>query len=88
MKSVGVVADKDEVKTMVDKLKGKDLKERIASGQLKFAAMGGGGGGAAAASAPAAGGAGDAPAKEEEKPKEEEEEEDVDMGGLFGDDGY
>ena len=81
LKEVGVTADKENVKTMINKLKGQDLTKLINDGYGKFAAMGGGG---AAAPAESTGAPADKP-KEAEK-KEEEPEEDVDMGGLFGDD--
>ena len=82
LKEVGVTADKDSVKTLIDKLDGQDLPKLINAGYEKFAAVGGGG--AAAGGAAPAGG--DAPAAEAKKEEEPEEEANVDMGGLFGDD--
>ena len=55
-----------------------DLLSNIGSAPVAAAAPAGG--------APAAASAAPAEKKKEEKPKEEEQE--VDMGGLFGDDGY
>ena len=85
LKEVGVVADKADVKALVDKLKGKNLTTVINEGFGKFAALGGGGGGGASA-APAGGAGGDAPAaeKKEEAKKVEEEEEEMDMGDFWG----
>ena len=82
MKEVGVAADKENLKVMIEKLKGKSIPELIAQGRSQFASMPAGGSGAPAA-APASSGA---PAKKEEPKKEEpqEEEVDVDMGDLFG----
>ena len=86
LKEVGVVADKGDVKALVDKLKGKNLTTVINEGFGKFAALGGGGGGGAASAAPAGGAGGDAPAaeKKEEAKKVEEEEEEMDMGDFWG----
>lgn len=80
MKEVGVAADKESLKVMMEKVGGKSIPTLVAQGRTQFASMpaGGSGGSApaqAATSAPAA-------AKVEEKPKEEEI--DVDMGDLFG----
>merc|ERR550514_615670 len=74
LKDSGVAADKDNLKTLVEKLKGKKIHEMVAEGMGKFASMPSGGG-APAASAPVE-------AKKDE-PKEEEEA-DLDMGDLFG----
>jgi len=81
LKEVGVAADKENLKVMIEKLKGKSIPEIITAGQAKFASMPSCGGGAAAA-APTG-----APAAKKEEPKKEEpkeEEVDVDMGDLFG----
>lgn len=85
LKEVGVSADKDAVKVLIEKCSAKPLHELVAEGRGKFASMPAAG---APAAAVAATGAPAAAAKKEEKPKEEEPEEDVDMGGLFGDDDY
>merc|ERR1711976_529198 len=83
LSSVGIDAEDDRVKTVVEQLKGKNVEELMAEGMGKLASVPSGG------AAPAAGGAaagGDAPAgdKKEEKKEESEEEEDDDMGfGLF-----
>ena len=82
LKDVGVTADKENVKTMINKLKGQDLTKLINDGYGKFAAIGGGG----AAPAGDAGAAAPTEKPKEAEKKEEEPEEDVDMGGLFGDD--
>merc|ERR1712198_203203 len=84
--SVGIEAEDDKMKAVVNELKGKDLEALIAAGQQKLASVPSGGGVAVSAGgAPAA--AADAPAKEEakkEEKKEESEESDEDMGfGLF-----
>ena len=84
MKEVGVSADKESLKVMIQKIGGRSCQEIIKEGQGKMASMPAGGSGGAAASGAAAA-TEDAPAKEEEK-KEEEEEADVDMGDLFGGD--
>merc|ERR1719498_285538 len=83
LKDSGVAADKDNLKLLCEKLKGKKIHEMVAEGMGKFASMpsGGAGGAPAAAEAPAAG---KTEAKKEEPKKEEEEEADLDMGDLFG----
>jgi len=88
--AVGIQAEAEEVKRVIDSLSGKDIDTLIKEGKEKLAAIpsgGGGGGGGVGHAAPAAGGA--APAaggKKEEAPKEKEkeEEEEADMGfSLF-----
>ena len=81
LKEVGVAADKDSLKVMMEKLQGKSIPQLIALGHTKFASMPAGGSGGA--SAPAAGKPA-AAAKVEEKAPVKEEEADVDMGDLFG----
>jgi len=78
LKEAGAKADSDKVAALVKALEGKAFNELVSEGTKKLGSMG--------TAAPAA--AGGAPAKKVEAPKEEEPEEDVDMGGLFGDDGY
>ncbi|KAF2675146.1 ribosomal protein 60S [Microthyrium microscopicum] len=83
--SVGIEADDDRLKTLLDELKDKDINELIAAGTEKLASVpsGGAGGAAPAGGAGAAGGAAAEETKEEEK-EEEKEESDDDMGfGLF-----
>ena len=82
LKDVGVAADKDSLKVMMEKLAGKSIPQLIALGHTKFATMPSGGSGA---SAPAASSA-KVEAKAEEKAPVKEEEADVDMGDLFGGD--
>lgn len=88
MKEVGVQATKDDIDTLIKAVGGKKLDQLVRDGSKKLASVPSGGARAAASSsAPVAAPAGGAAApKKEEKPKEEEQE--VDMGGLFGDDGY
>ncbi|XP_055328529.1 uncharacterized protein LOC129581457 [Paramacrobiotus metropolitanus] len=90
LSSVGIDADKQRIKLVLEKLKGKNVEEVIAQGSKKLAALP-----AAGPAAPAAGATptvvkDDKPAakeeakKEEKKGKDKEEEEDDDMGfGLF-----
>merc|ERR1712121_314780 len=77
LSSVGVDADDEKVKMVVDQLAGMNIEELIEEGKGKLGSMPAAGA-APAAAAPAAGGAAAA------KVEEEEEEEDDDMGfGLF-----
>ena len=83
LKEAGIKSEADKVEKVIA-LNGKSFHEYVKSGTAKLASMG------SVASAPvAAAGKTAAPAKEavKEAPKEEEAA-DVDMGGLFGDDGY
>ena len=84
LSSVGVEADTEALKLVIDQLKGKNVEELIEEGMGKLASMPAGGGAAApAAAAGSGGGDAGAPAKEEKK-EEPEEESDDDMGmGLF-----
>merc|ERR1712170_189380 len=66
LSSVGIEAESDKVKKVIDELKGKDLEEVIAEGTKKLASVPSGGGGAPAAGGAATGG-GTAEAKEEKK---------------------
>eukprot|EP01016_Furgasonia_blochmanni_P028207 TRINITY_DN2964_c0_g1_i3.p1 TRINITY_DN2964_c0_g1~~TRINITY_DN2964_c0_g1_i3.p1 ORF type:complete len:159 (-),score=81.24 TRINITY_DN2964_c0_g1_i3:89-565(-) len=86
LKDGGVEANADDVNTVVNALKGKQLNEVITEGLKKVQTLSVGGGGGAAAPAPAAA-ATTAPAKKEEPKKKEEkvEEEDISAGGLFDD---
>jgi len=81
LKDSGIAADKDALKTLVEKMSGKKTHELVAEGRKQFASMPAGGAAAPATAAPA-GGAEAAPAKKEEKKAEPEE--DLDMGDLFG----
>merc|ERR550514_1527557 len=77
MKDSGVSADKEELKTMCEKMKGKKTHDLVAEGRGKFASMPAGGGAPSGGSAPAT----SAPAggkKEEEKKPEEEEDDGLD----------
>ncbi|OQV22162.1 hypothetical protein BV898_04008 [Hypsibius exemplaris] len=86
LSSVGIDADKNRVKLVLEKLKGKNIEATIAEGSKKLASLPAAGP-AAAAPAAAAKDAAKPAAKEEPKKKEEkkeEPEEDDDMGfGLF-----
>jgi len=84
MNSVGVEPDAQQLKIVMEQLKGKDVFQLIEEGQALLADMpmgGGGGEGSAAVAAPAAAEA----VKEEKKPVvEDSDESDSDMGmGLF-----
>ncbi|KAK7324873.1 hypothetical protein VNO77_28772 [Canavalia gladiata] len=86
--SVGVEAEEEMIKLLLDQCAGKDFNELIASGREQMAAVGSGGGAVAIAAAPgggaAAGGAAPAAEAKEEKKEEEKEESDDDMGfSLF-----
>jgi len=84
--SVGIEADNDRLKALIDELKDKDINELITEGASKLASVpsGGSGGGAAAPAGGAAGGDAGGDEKAEEKEEEKEEESDEDMGfGLF-----
>ena len=80
LKDVGVAADKENLKVMIEKLKGKEIHELVAAGMSKFASIPSGGAAAPSGAAAPAG----APAKAAEKAPEPEPEVDVDMGDLFG----
>merc|ERR1740121_407455 len=82
LKDAGVPADKENMKMMMDKLKGKKIHEMVAEGRGKFASMPAGG---AAAPVAAAAATKAAPAKKEEKVEDDDNLE----GGfdMFGD-GY
>ena len=80
LKDVGVAADKDNLKVMIEKLKGKEIHELVAAGMTKFASIPSGGAAAPSGAAPAKAAA----KKEEVKVVEAEPEVDVDMGDLFG----
>ena len=79
LKEVGVAADKENLKVMIEKLAGKSIPELIAAGQSKFASIPSGGAAAPSSAAPAK-----VEAKKEEVKVEAEPEVDVDMGDLFG----
>ena len=85
LKDAGAESDSEKVKALCEALKGKAFHELVAEGEKALGSMGGSAPAAAAGGAPAAGGA--AAAKKEEAPAEEEDE-DIEMDGLFGDDGY
>ena len=79
LKDVGVAADKENLKVMIEKLQGKEIHELVAAGMSKFASIPSGGAAAPSSAAPAK-----AEAKKEEVKVEAEPEVDVDMGDLFG----
>ncbi|KAG7493614.1 60S acidic ribosomal protein P2-like [Solea senegalensis] len=85
--SVGIEADDERLKKIINELNGKDINEVMNSGLSKLTSVPAGGAVAAPAAAAGAAGAGAAPAAAEEKKeekKEESEESDEDMGfGLF-----
>jgi len=87
LSSVGIDADKNKVKLVLEKLKGKNIESSIAEGTKKLASIPSGGAAAPAAAAAAPKDAGKPAAKEapkKEEKKVEEEEGDDDMGfGLF-----
>ena len=82
MKQCGVSCDNAELKIFFKSLGEQSITDLVKAGDKRKISMpcGGGGGGAAAP----AGGAKAAVVED----KKEEKEEDVDMGDLFGDDGY
>jgi len=83
MKEVGVTADKESLKVMIQKVGGRPAHEIIKEGRGKMASMpSGGAGGAAVAGGATATEA--APAEKEEEKAEEEA--DIDMGDIFGGD--
>ncbi|KAL3084033.1 hypothetical protein niasHT_038219 [Heterodera trifolii] len=81
----GLEVDMDNVKAVINAVKGKSIEDVIAAGQKKLATMPTGGGAAAPTATAAAAAAPVAAEKKEEKKKEEvKEESDDDMGfGLF-----
>jgi large subunit ribosomal protein LP2 len=85
---VGVSSSKEDIDALIKAVGGKKLHDLVNSGSRKLASVPAGGAvsvsAPVAASAPA--GAPAAAAKKEEKPAEEEAN--VDMGDLFGGDGY
>ena len=81
LKEVGVAADKENLKVMIEKLAGKSIPDLIKAGQSKFASIPSGGAAAPSSAAPAGA---KAEAKKEEPVKVDEPEVDVDMGDLFG----
>ena len=83
VKGAGGEADKEKIKTLCEALKGKKFSDLVAEGTKALGSMGTGSGAGPAA----AGGEAAAAPKEEEK-VEEVEDDDVEMDGLFGDDGY
>ncbi|CAG9559394.1 unnamed protein product [Danaus chrysippus] len=85
LSSVGIEADSERLKKVIDELSGKTVEDLIAQGREKLSAMPAGGAApaAAAAAAPAAAAA-EEKKEEKEAKKEESESEDEDMGfGLF-----
>ena len=81
LKDVGVAADKENLKVLIEKLQGKQIHELVAAGLTKFASIPSGG---AAAPSSASAAPAKAAAKVEEKKPDPEPEVDVDMGDLFG----
>lgn len=86
LKASGVAADDTSLDLLISKMEGKSIPDLIAAGSRDLASISGGG--AAPAGGAAAASAGPAKADEQPKAKEVEVEADVDMGGLFEDDGY
>ena len=82
LKEAGIKSEADHVERVITALAGKPFHELVKSGTAKLGAMG------SSVAAPAATAKAAAPAKAAEKEEKVEEEADVDMGGLFGDDGY
>ena len=80
LKEAGIKSEADKVESVITSLAGKPFHELVQSGTAKLSNLG------SVASAPAAAGKAAAKVEAVEAPKEEEA--DVDMGGLFGDDGY
>ena len=80
LKEAGIKSEADKVEKVITSLAGKPFHELVKSGTAKLSALG------SVASAPAAGKTAAKVEAVKEVPKEEEA--DVDMGGLFGDDGY
>merc|ERR1711985_15474 len=82
MKASGCDVNADNVKSVVDALKGKELHEVINAGFGKISSLSmGGGSSQGSGSGPAQ------PAQAEEKkaePEPEEDDEDMDLGDLFG----
>ena len=78
LKEAGIKSEADKVEKVITSLAGKPF--HVKSGTAKLSALG------SVASAPAAGKTAAKVEAVKEVPKEEEA--DVDMGGLFGDDGY
>ncbi|XP_043485727.1 60S acidic ribosomal protein P2 [Polistes fuscatus] len=86
LSSVGIEADNEKLKKVINELNGKSIDDVIAQGSEKLSALPVGGAAPAAAAAPGAAAAAPAEEKKEEKKpaKEESESEDDDMGfGLF-----
>ena len=52
LKDVGVAADKENLKVMIEKLKGKEIHELVAAGMSKFASIPSGGAAAPSSAAP------------------------------------
>ncbi len=86
LKEVGVQANKEDITVMIKSLTGKKLHDLVRDGSKKLASVPSGGAVSSAPAGSAAPAQAAAPAKKEEKKEEPAEE--VDMGGLFGDDGY
>ncbi|XP_046964344.1 60S acidic ribosomal protein P2 [Vanessa atalanta] len=84
LSSVGIEADSDKLKKVIDELNGKTVEDLIAQGREKLSSMPAGGAAPAAAAAAPAAAAAEEKKEEKEAKKEESESEDEDMGfGLF-----
>lgn len=86
-KAIGAESDANQVKAVVESLKGKNLSELAAKGLPKLATLSFGSGASAAAAGPAKDEKKKEEPKKEEKKKEEppaEEAVDVDFGDMFG----
>ncbi|XP_045454193.1 60S acidic ribosomal protein P2 [Melitaea cinxia] len=84
LSSVGIEADSDKLKKVIDELDGKSVEDLIAQGREKLSSMPAGGAAPAAAAAAPAAAAVEEKKEEKEAKKEESESDDEDMGfGLF-----
>jgi large subunit ribosomal protein LP2 len=86
-KAAGVESDANQIKSVVDNLKGKNLNELATKGLPKLASLSFGSGASSAAAGPAKDDKKKEEPKKEEKKKEEppaEEAVDVDLGDMFG----
>ncbi|XP_045770272.1 60S acidic ribosomal protein P2 [Maniola jurtina] len=84
LSSVGIEADSDKLKRVIDELKGKSVEDLIVQGREKLSSMPAGGAAPAAAAAAPAAAAVEEKKEEKETKKEDSESDDEDMGfGLF-----
>ncbi|XP_034827498.1 large ribosomal subunit protein P2 [Maniola hyperantus] len=84
LSSVGIEADADKLKRVIDELKGKSVEDLMVQGREKLSSMPAGGAAPAAAAAAPAAAAAEEKKEEKETKKEDSESDDEDMGfGLF-----